>query len=120
MMAITLRMQMLGRNETNAARIAQAKLDELVGVSQTNWASASIAIGGNLDADVNNYNDIPQFNGANVPNVKRRWLVSLGPTDAGGDAGHLRFVTVRVIPTTTGSRGNATVELTTLLRNPAP
>jgi prepilin-type N-terminal cleavage/methylation domain-containing protein len=120
MMAITLRMQMLGRNETNAARIAQAKLDELVGVSQTNWASASIAIGGNLDADVNNYNDVPQFDGQNVPNVKRRWLVSLGPTDAGGDAGHLRFVTVRVIPTTTGSRGNATVELTTLLRNPAP
>ena len=39
MMAITLRMQMLGRNETNAARLAQAKLDELVGVSQNNWAA---------------------------------------------------------------------------------
>ena len=58
MMAITLRMQMLGRNETTAARLAQAKLDELVGVAQNNWAVPQVAIGGSLTANVNNYNDV--------------------------------------------------------------
>lgn len=120
MMAITLRMQMLGRNETQAARLAQAKLDELVGVAQTNWGSAQVAIGGSLTANVANFNDVPVFNGVTVPGYLRRWLVAAGPNDPGSDAGDLRIVTVRIIPTTPDSRTSATVELTSMLRNPAP
>lgn len=121
MMAITLRMQALGKNETMAARLAQAKLDELVGIAQNNWGHASIAVnGGSLTANVANFNDVPvDSNGAQI-NYLRRWQVTPGPNDPAGDPGHLRIVTVRIIPTTLEGRTSSTVELTTMLRNPAP
>lgn len=114
MMGITLRMQMQGRNQTNATRLAQQKLDELVGVAQNNWGAASIAIGGNLATDTANYNDAP------TPGFRRRWVVTAGPTDPSTQAGDLRIVTVRVIPNVRDSGTTATVNLTTMLRNPAP
>lgn len=120
MMAITLRMQMLGKNETQAARLAQAKLDELVGLSQASWANPQIIVGGSLTADVANYTDVPvDHNGAQI-NYRRRWQVAAGPNDPGSDAGDLRIVTVRIIPTTPDGRTSSTVELTSMLRNPAP
>ena len=70
MMAITLRMQMLGRNETNAARLAQTKLDELIGSVQ-NWDTApEIQVGGSLSTNQTNYNDAP------IAGFVRRWTVA--------------------------------------------
>ncbi len=110
MMAITLRMQMLGRNQTNAARLAQSKMDQLIG-SVMNWdTAADIQIGGSLTANVTNYNDVPEAGWI------RRWVVTAGPVDPGSDAGDLRVVTIRVIPVVTDNRATATVELTTILR----
>jgi hypothetical protein len=113
MMAVTLRMQMLGRNETNAARLAQTKIDELVGAVPQWTTNASIAVGGSLTANVTNYNDAP------AAGYIRRWVVVAGPADPGSNAGDLRVVTVRVIPTNTDNRTAAAVDLTTLLRNPS-
>jgi prepilin-type N-terminal cleavage/methylation domain-containing protein len=110
-MAITLRMQMLGRNQTSATRLAQAKLDELVGSVQ-NWNTATeIEVGGSLTANASGHND-------SVTGFTRRWVVSAGPVDPGSNAGDLRVVTVRVIPVVTDTRATASVELTTLLRSP--
>lgn len=110
MMAITLRMQMLGRNQTNASRLAQSKMDQLIG-SVMNWdTAADIQIGGSLTANVTNYNDAPEAGWI------RRWVVTAGPVDPGSDAGDLRVVTIRVIPLVTDNRATATVELTTILR----
>lgn len=120
MMAVTLRMQMLGRNQTNAARLAQSKLDELVGSVQ-NWNTApEIAIGGSLSADVANYFDAPVDQDGDALGYTRRWVVAAGPADPGSDAGDLRLVTVRVLPNVADARTRATVQLTTLLRSPLP
>ena len=114
LMAITLRMQMLGRNDTSATRLAQQKLDELVGLTPTWTAAPAIQIGGSLTANVNNFNDSP------VAGYTRRWQVTAGPNDPGSNAGDLRIVTIRVIPNNVDNRTRSTVELTTLLRNNAP
>ena len=114
LMAITVRMQMLGRNDTNATRLAQQKLDELVGLTPTWTAAPAIQIGGSLTANVNNFNDAP------VAGYTRRWQVTAGPNDPGSNAGDLRIVTVRVVPNNLDNRTRSTVELTTLLRNNAP
>ena len=45
LMAITLRIQMLGRNETASVRLVQSKIDQLVAV---NFSSATVAVGGSL------------------------------------------------------------------------
>ena len=58
LMAITLRMQQLGRNQTAAARMAQEKIDELMNANFT--TNASVAIGGSLTANVANFNDVPR------------------------------------------------------------
>jgi prepilin-type N-terminal cleavage/methylation domain-containing protein len=114
MMAVTLRMQMLGRNQTNAVRMAQSKLDELAGVAQNDWGAAPVSVGGSLAANVTDFNDTP------TSGYTRRWAVAAGPTDPSSQAGDLRVVTVRVIPALADNRATATVELTTILRNPAP
>lgn len=120
MMAITLRTQMLGRNQTNATRLAQAKLDELVGSVQ-NWNTApEIAIGGDLGSDAANYFDVPVNNDGVALGYTRRWVVTAGPVDPGSDAGDLRLVTVRVVPKIADNRTARPVELSTLLRSPLP
>jgi Tfp pilus assembly protein PilV len=119
LMAVTLRVQQLGRNSTSAVRLAQDKIDEL---TTMNFAvDASIACGGNLDMDVTNYNDVPHGdNGtpdddtddAVTKGYTRRWLVAAGPD---GDL-KLRTVTVRVIPDVTDNRTSSTFQLTTVIR----
>jgi prepilin-type N-terminal cleavage/methylation domain-containing protein len=52
LMAVMLRMQMMGRNETAAVRLIQSKVDELVAVSFTGTSAATVAIGGSLIAEV--------------------------------------------------------------------
>ena len=105
LMAVTLRMQQLGRNSTSASRLAQDKIDELTTAGFTNVA---MACGGSLTADSANHNDRP----AEATNYKRRWLVSAGPD---GQAS-LRAVTVRVIPDV-GDRTKAVdFDLQTIIR----
>lgn len=108
LMAITIRMQMLGRNQTSATRLAQDKIDELM--SQDFATSANVAIGGSLNADVANYFDAPSglYN--------RRWQVSAGPVDPPVPANSLRILTVRVIPVVTDRRTSTPTDLTTLIR----
>jgi prepilin-type N-terminal cleavage/methylation domain-containing protein len=104
LMAITIRMQMMGRNETAAIRLVQSKIDELVAVD---FANATVNVGGNLDADVTNYNDNP------APGFHRRWQIAAiaGETN-------VRTLTVRIIPETLDRRTNAQVQLTTIIRDP--
>lgn len=104
LMAITLRMQMLGRNETAAIRMAQSKIDQLVAVNFTN---ATVAVGGSLTSNVTNYNDAPESG------YLRRWQITaiLGET-------RIRSLTVKVIPTRVDRRTNAEVQLTTIIRDP--
>jgi prepilin-type N-terminal cleavage/methylation domain-containing protein len=112
MLAVTLRMQQLGRNSTSAVRMAQDKIDELssMGFEQpVLWPS--VQCGGSLTADTANYNDVPVINGQPQP-YKRRWLVQAGP-DADPQ---LRQVTVRVIPDIRNRTTNAQYELVSVIR----
>lgn len=104
MMAVTLRMQMLGRNETAAIRLVQSKIDELVAV---NFTSATVAVGGSLTANVTSYNDAP------ADGYTRRWQIAA----IAGET-RVRTLTVRVVPTSTDRRTTAQVELTTIIRDP--
>lgn len=108
LMAITIRMQMLGRNQTQAARLAQDKIDELM--SQNFTTNASVAIGGSLTADVANYFDDPSTL------YKRRWQVSAGPVDPPVAANSLRILTVRIIPVVNDLRTSTPTDITTLIR----
>lgn len=115
LMAITLRMQMLGRNETAAVRLAQSKIDELVNLNFTTAPGLTdAAVGGSLTTDVAGYFDTPLTSGTtSVVGYKRRWeiLAIAGETK-------VRTLTVRIIPTTTDRRTNAQIDLTTIIRSP--
>ena len=114
LMAITLRMQMLGRNQTAATRLAQDKIDELA--TQNFTTSATVAIGGSLTADVANHFDTPQDpDGNNLP-YNRRWTVAAGPADPGVAANSVRLLTVRIIPIVNDLRSSVPVDVTTLIR----
>jgi hypothetical protein len=114
LMAITIRMQMLGRNQTSATRLAQDKIDELM---STNFADPALSLGGNLTGDDPNHFDSDDQN-----LYKRRWLVAAFPDDpivvAGdpADQGMLRVLTVRVTPIVTDLRGSAPAEIVTVIR----
>jgi prepilin-type N-terminal cleavage/methylation domain-containing protein len=105
LMAVTLRMQQLGRNSTSATRLAQDKVDELTTVG---FDDASMQCGGSIDADVENFND-STANGT----YKRRWVVSAGPDGSPT----LRQITVRVIPDLNDRRVTSQFDLTTFIRD---
>lgn len=109
LMAVTLRMQQLGRSSTSASRMAQDKVDELTTVGFTD---AKMGCGGSLTADVANHNDRP----AVETNFKRRWVVSAGPD---GQAS-LRSVTVRIIPDVRDRRTTSEFDLQTVIRWSGP
>lgn len=110
LLAVTLRMQQLGRNSTSAVRLAQDKIDEL---STLNFATgASIQCGGSVTANITNYNDTVAAAANGQGAYTRRWRVQAGPD---GDL-KLRQVTVRLIPARTDSRTNTTYEMVTILR----
>lgn len=114
LMAITLRMQMLGRNQTSAMRLAQDKIDELM--TQNFNTSAAVAIGGSLTADVANHFDVPQDpDGNNLP-FTRRWTVAAGPADPGVAANAIRLLTVRIQPIVNDLRTAPPTDVTTLIR----
>ncbi len=109
LMAITIRMQQLGRNSTSASRLAQDKIDEL---NTVGFASAAMACGGSIAANQANHFDTPvNANG----DYTRRWRVTAGP-----DASPLlRQVQVRVLPTVTDRRVTQDFEITTIIRGTA-
>lgn len=127
LMAITLRMQQLGRNQTTATRLAQDKIDELMA---QNFTNAQLTVGGSLTADVANHFDTPAPPGGGNSMYRRRWLVeSMTFNDQGNrggtpavpvwvnvTAGSTRRVTVRVIPVAPDSRISPTVDLVTIVR----
>jgi prepilin-type N-terminal cleavage/methylation domain-containing protein len=110
LMAVTLRLQQLGRNQTSAIRLAQDKIDELM---SQNWAAApQMTLGGSLTADQANHFDVP----ANAPDYRRRWTVVDGPVDPPVVAGRLRVITVRVMPRVTDRRTYTPVDVTSIVR----
>lgn len=117
LMAITLRLQMLGRNETAAVRLAQSKIDELIAVNfvdpDTLTENALVALGGSLTTDVGGYNDSPAIAGYATVGYKRRWQI----TEISGKT-NIRTLTVRLIPLVSDSRIARVIELTTIIRDP--
>jgi prepilin-type N-terminal cleavage/methylation domain-containing protein len=101
LLGVTTHMHMGAREATRATRLAQEKLDELM--KQNFSVNPSIAIGGNLDANVANYFETP------IQGVTTRWAVQAGP------AADTRVVTVRVINVRARQFGRQ-VELTTIVR----
>ena len=106
LLAVSIRMQQLGRNSTQAVRLAQDKVDEL---TTLNFATAAaVQCGGSINEDVTNFHDTPTA----VTGYTRRWVVSAGP-----DADlNLRQVTVRVTPNVGDRRVASPFELTTVIR----
>lgn len=107
LMAITLRAQLLGRNETAAVRLAQSKIDELVATDFWPTENPLVTVGGSLTSNVTNYNDSPESG------YTRRWQV-----EAIAGETRIRKLTVRIIPPISDRRTTAQVELTTIIRDP--
>jgi type II secretory pathway pseudopilin PulG len=119
LMAVTLRLQQLGRNSTSAVRLAQDKIDELTTMNFITNPTA--ACGGSIDANEADHFDTPmQDNGTPddptddtvMKGYTRRWIISAGP-DADPN---LREVTVRVIPEVNDRRVATPYDLTTVIR----
>lgn len=108
LMAITLRMQMMGRNDTAAVRLAQSKLDELVAVD-FDAAGSKASIGGDLDEDADGYHDVP----ADTVGFTRRWKI-----EAIAGETRVRLLTVRLIPDVVDRRTTSPIELVTIIRDP--
>lgn len=106
MMAITVRMQMLGRNETAAVRLIQAKIDDLVSLNYFPPINHLADVGGSLTSDVAGYFD-PSTGG-----YKRRWQIEAIPGQT-----EVRKLTVRVIPDINDRRTNADLQLSTFIRS---
>ena len=112
LLAVGLRMQQLGRNETAAIRLAQDKLDQL---SVLSFATAlAIQPGGSLTANQANHFDTPVDGAGNQLPYIRRWVIENGPD---GASNRMRQITIRVIPTRVDSRTNATFEMISIIRN---
>jgi prepilin-type N-terminal cleavage/methylation domain-containing protein len=122
LMAITLRLQQLGRNQTSAIRLAQDKIDELM---SQNFAAPQLTVGGSLTADQTNHFDDPTPPEGGNSIYKRRWTVANTTfVDQGNNggvmtnvaAGSTRVVTVRVIPLVGDRRISPAVDLVTVVR----
>ncbi len=113
LLAVTLRMQLLGRNQTEAVRLAQDKLDELMSLNFD--TEARIAIGGSLDSNEANHFDSNTIDGTTTMTYTRRWVVEAGPTDNHTGA-NIRVITIRVIPDTLDRRTTATYDLVSMIR----
>jgi prepilin-type N-terminal cleavage/methylation domain-containing protein len=114
LMAIMLRMQMLGRNQTAATRLAQDKVDELM--TQDFNTNPSVAIGGSLTDNLDNYSDQPTDPDGNNLGYSRRWQILAGPADPNVPANSVRILKIRIIPIVTDLRTAPSVDMTTLIR----
>lgn len=106
LLAVTMRLQQLGRNETSAVRLAEDLMDQLRSLNFD--TAASLQIGGSVSSDVTNFNDT-------VPGYRRRWQVAAGPASAAGAEPNLRQITVRVIPEVSDGRTSSTYEIVTIV-----
>lgn len=106
LLAVTLRLQQLGRNETQAVRLAQDRMDRLMSLNFTTAASIQLNGSDSLASNVANYFD------TEVVGYTRRWDIAAGP-DGNPD---LRVVTIRVIPATVDARTTAEYELVSIIR----
>lgn len=122
LMAITLRLQQLGRNQTAAMRLAQDKIDELMSL---NFANPQLAPGGSLTADQANHFDAPPPPEGGNAIYNRRWTVTsmtYGDTaNRNGVATPIaadttRLITVRVTPIFSDRRTAPSIDLTTVIR----
>jgi type IV pilus modification protein PilV len=107
LMAVTMRMQAHGANQTSAVRLAQDKFDELMSQFTDNDDVPAVQITGtdSLSEDTENYFDT-------VDGYTRRWLIEEGP-DANPD---LRQITIRVIPDVQDRRTFTPYELMSIIR----
>ena len=103
LLAMTTRMHLQANNTTEATRLAESKIDELMTLDLGTDPSIRVAAVDVLNTNVIDYFDTP------VDGATRRWSVTRGPTPT------TRTVTVRVI-LKAGSLGERTVDLTTVLR----
>lgn len=101
LLAVTTQMHVGAREAARATRLAEEKVDELM---KLNFAiSASVAIGGDLEANEANYFEEP------LDGVTVRWAVANGPVD------DTRVLTVRVVNLRARQYGRE-VELSTIIR----
>lgn len=117
LLAVSLRMQQLGRNSTSAARVAQDKIDEL---STVGFDSLQMACAGSLSADEDDHNDDAVWADGTRKGFRRRWVVSAAPDAAlvlpSGVVLGTRQVTVRVFPENDDRRVTQQFDLTTVIR----
>ena len=107
LLAISIQMHQLAAETTDATRLANNKLEELMKLNFAADPAIQITPVGldPLTQNVPNYFDVP------VAGVyTRRWLVQAGPTAT------TRFVTVRLVPAQTDRRVAKEVDLTTVVR----
>ncbi len=107
LLAISIQMHQLAAETTDATRLANTKLEELMKLKLAADQAIKIAPVGHdpLTHNVPNYFDVP------VASVyTRRWLVQAGPTAT------TRLVTVRLVPAQTDRRIAKEVDLTTVVR----
>jgi len=104
LLAVTTQMHMGAREAARSSRLAEEKIDELMKLNLA--TNASVAVGGDLDANVVNFfEEDPD----GVEGVTIRWSVVDGPvTDT-------RILTVHVENLRTQQYGRS-VELTTIIR----
>ena len=108
LLLLTTQMQIGAQEAARSTRLAQDKIDEL---STMDFATdPEIAVGGDLDADVDNYSEAALDDaGAVLDGVTLRWAVAAGPT------ADLRVVTLRVVNLRAQQYRDA--DLTTILRD---
>ena len=107
LLALSIQMQQLAAETTDATRLASAKLEELMKLNFAADPAIQITPVGldPLTQNVPNYFDVP------VAGVyTRRWHVQAGPTAT------TRLVTVRLVPAQTDRRIAKEVDLTTVVR----
>ncbi len=107
LLALSIQMHQLAGGTTDATRLANTKLEELMKLNFAADPAIQIAPVGldPLTQNVPNYFDVP------VAGVyTRRWLVQAGPTAT------TRLVTVRLVPAQTDRRIAKPVDLTTVVR----
>jgi hypothetical protein len=106
LLVVTTQTHMLARETTDATRLTQAKVEQLMKANFGTDPSVQIsAVSPDpLEQNVTSYFDMPTLS------YTRRWRVAAGPTAT------TRIVTIRVVPTQTDLRMAKEVEITALIR----
>ena len=107
LLAVTLRLHELARDSTEATRLAQAKVEDLMKADFGTVPSIQLTQANSLDSNVSNYFDQP------AAGFTRRWQVDPGP----GANPKLRTVTVRVVTSAAGRAVVPEARLVTILRS---